>query len=74
MADQLQTALAILRRRQVEREVGLGKSSIYARVKDGTFPAPIRLGPEGSRAVGWRRKDIDAFLADPSGFHAASEE
>lgn len=65
MAVQMQSALTILRRKQVEFETGLSRSSIYQRIKDKTFPAAIQLGP---RAVGWRRGDIDAFLADPSGY------
>nr|WP_090541634.1 AlpA family phage regulatory protein [Paraburkholderia caballeronis] len=36
---------------------------IAKRVKDGAFPAPLKLGP-GS--TGWRVADIDAFLASPS--------
>lgn len=57
--------LVILRRAQVERETGLSRSTIYQRIKNKTFPAPIQLGP---RAVGWRRGDIDAFLRDPAGY------
>lgn len=67
MATQLRTALAILRRKQVEAETGLSKSTIYARTRAKTFPAPIQLG---ARAVGWRAGDIDAFLADPTGYRA----
>lgn len=48
-------------------ENGLGKTSIYRRMLDGTFPQCVKLGP---RAVGWRRGDLDTWLADPSGFRA----
>jgi prophage regulatory protein len=65
MAEQIQAALAILRRKQVESETGLSRSTIYQRIKGKTFPPAVKLGP---RAVGWRRGDIDAFLADPSGY------
>ncbi|KVD85366.1 AlpA family transcriptional regulator [Burkholderia ubonensis] len=65
MAEQLRTALAILRRKQVERETGLSRSHLYQRIKDGTFPAPIKLGP---KAVGWRAGDIDRFLVDPANY------
>ncbi|KFX28245.1 helix-turn-helix transcriptional regulator [Ralstonia solanacearum] len=65
MAEQLRAALAILRRKQVEQETGLSRSTIYSRIKLKTFPAAVQLGP---RSVGWRRGDIDAFLADPSGY------
>ncbi|WP_454742189.1 helix-turn-helix transcriptional regulator [Cupriavidus necator] len=67
MAEQLRAALAILRRKQVEQETGLSRSSIYSRIKLKTFPPPVQLGP---RSVGWRRGDIDAFLANPSKYRA----
>lgn len=67
MADQLHNALSILRRKQVEQETGLSRSTIYARIKLGTFPAPIQLGP---RCVGWRRSAINAFLAAPANYRA----
>jgi len=59
MAAQLQTALTILRRKQVEQRVALSRSTIYDRIKTGTFPAPISLG---AKAVGWIESEIDAWL------------
>lgn len=38
---------------------GLGKSSIYSKTKDGTFPPAVRLS---ARAVGWRESDIDRWI------------
>ncbi|MGY6154118.1 helix-turn-helix transcriptional regulator [Paraburkholderia graminis] len=67
MAEQIRTALAILRRKQVEAETGLSKSTIYARYRAGTFPAPVQLG---LRSVGWRVRDIESFLKDPAGYRA----
>jgi prophage regulatory protein len=69
MAAQTNPALAILRRPQVSEETGLSRTSIYRRIADGTFPAPIPLG-QHSRCVGWRRGDIDAWLLDPAGYRA----
>lgn len=57
MAQQIQTALKILRRKQVESRIGLSRSTIYERIKTGTFPPPISLG---SRSVGWIESEIDA--------------
>ncbi len=59
MAAQFQTALTILRRKQVEARTGLSRSTIYDRMKAGTFPAPISLG---AKAVGWIESEIDAWL------------
>lgn len=49
----------ILRRRQVEKLTGLARSTIYEYVKQGVFPAPVRLG---SRAVGWRCTEVEAWI------------
>lgn len=51
---------SILRRPKVQQVVGLSRSTIYAKVAEGSFPPPIKLG---KRAVGWRESDIDAWLA-----------
>ena len=59
MAAQIQTALSILRRKQVEARTGLARSTIYERIKAGTFPAPISLG---EKSVGWIEAEIDAWL------------
>lgn len=39
---------------------GLSRSTIYAAVKDGRFPAPMRLS---LKAVGWKSADLHAWLA-----------
>jgi prophage regulatory protein len=51
----------ILRRKQVEAHTGLSRSTIYAWVRDGIFPAPISLGP---KAVGWLQSELDAWLTE----------
>ena len=56
------TAGRILRLREVCGFTGLGRSTIYAKVSQGGFPPPIRLGP---RSVGWRLADIDEWLSAP---------
>lgn len=64
MAEQLHVALRILRLKQVEARVGLKRSTLYQRVADGTFPAPVALGGGGSRAVGWIESEVDQWLRD----------
>jgi prophage regulatory protein len=59
MTQKIQQALTILRRKQVETRTGLSRSTIYARIAEGTFPSPIELG---GRAVGWIETEIDAWL------------
>lgn len=67
MSAQIQTALSILRRKQVEARTGLSRSSIYAKIRgtrpgefDPTFPKPVSLG---ARAVGWVEAEVDAWLS-----------
>jgi prophage regulatory protein len=59
MAQQTEFAPTIIRRKQVEARVGLSRSTIYARVAEGTFPAPVNLG---ARAVGWIEAEISEWL------------
>lgn len=60
MAAQIQPALTILRRRQVEARTGMGRSAIYANIKAGTFPKPVSIGP---RSVGWVEAEIFDWIA-----------
>lgn len=50
---------AILRLPQVKTRTGLSRSSIYAAVKRGEFPASVALG---ARAIGWRASEIDQWI------------
>lgn len=49
-----------LRLPTVRQRTGLGRSTIYRLMNQGQFPSAVQLAP---RAVGWRRGDIDAWLA-----------
>jgi prophage regulatory protein len=50
-----------LRLPQVKLATGLSKSSIYARISEGTFPKQIPLGP---RLVVWVESDIQNWIAE----------
>jgi len=52
-------AKRIIRLPVVEDQTGLGRSSIYAGIAEGTFPAQI---PLGGRAVGWDEDEINAWI------------
>ena len=69
MAAQIQNALTILRRKQVEARTGLSRSTIYAKLRrnpkrpnefDPTFPRPVSIGP---KAVGWLEHEINDYIA-----------
>ena len=49
----------LLRLPQVKAATGLSKSSIYARIAEGTFPKQIPLGP---RLVVWVEADIQKWI------------
>jgi prophage regulatory protein len=50
---------AVLRLPAVKTRTGLSRSTIYARIAEGKFPHPVRLG---ARAVGWRESDISTWI------------
>lgn len=61
----------VLRAREVVAEIGVSKATLYRWIGSGQFPPPIKLGP-GS--VGWRREDIEEWLAGrPQCGYAVSE-
>ena len=62
---------AILRVADMMSYLNVGRTSLYAMVADDpTFPQQIKLG---KRAVGWRRHEVDAWIASrPVGDRAAA--
>jgi predicted DNA-binding transcriptional regulator AlpA len=38
----------------------ISRASWYAGIREGRYPASVKLGP---RAVGWRRSDIEGLIA-----------
>ena len=58
----LNSSPAILRTSAVLALIGLSRTSLWRRVRAGDFPTPVRLGGHASRAVGWRRVDVERWL------------
>jgi prophage regulatory protein len=52
--------LALLRRPEVTRRTGLSRSTLYARMKVGTFPKPVYLTPT---TPAWIEAEIDGWIA-----------
>ncbi len=50
-----------LRLEQVKQIVGLGRTMIYGLIKQGSFPAPIKLGINASR---WSEQAVLLWLDD----------
>ena len=53
--------ISLLRRPEVQRRTGLGRSTLYAAIADGKFPKPIKLG---IRSVAWPSDVIDDWIAE----------
>lgn len=49
----------LLRLPTLEATVGLSRAEIYRRVKMGTMPSPVKLGP---KSVAWRWSEIEAWM------------
>lgn len=59
-----------LRRPEVERTTGLGRSTIYKKMEDGTFPKTV---PISGGAVGWLASEIEEWMAARVGERDSAE-
>lgn len=65
MIDQYnKTTTGFMRLPEVLKLIPVGKSTLWAGVKSGRFPAPVKLGP---RVSAWRREDIQAWIESRKG-------
>jgi prophage regulatory protein len=51
---------ALVRLKDLVNDVALTKSGIYAAIKQGNFPRPVKIG---IRAVAWRSDDVERWKA-----------
>lgn len=58
MAEQAQPQHRLIRRPEVLKRVALSRSSIYARIQEGTFPSPIKMG----HSSGWVESEVQAWI------------
>ena len=58
-------AQRFLRLHEVQAKAGLARATIYLRISQGKFPAPIPLG--SPHAVGWLDTEIDQWISDQVG-------
>lgn len=52
---------SILRLPAVKQKTGLGRSTIYLRMSQGTFPKQVSLG---GNVVGWVESEIETWIAN----------
>jgi prophage regulatory protein len=55
----------ILRMRTVLGRTGLSRSTLYRKMRDGTFPKQVRIS---EHCCGWRESAINRWIADPSAY------
>ena len=55
----MEKAKRFIRLPEVINRTGYQRTSIYEKISEGTFPAPIKLGP---RAVAWVSEEIDKWI------------
>lgn len=60
-------APAFYRLRDVMRITALSRSTIYRRVAEGRFPAPVHLG---GRASAWQCASLQLWIDNPEGYRA----
>jgi prophage regulatory protein len=51
----------LIRLKEVQHRVGLGRSTIYRWMAEGKFPKPVQLG--GS-TVAWSEREVDRWIAN----------
>ena len=50
----------LIRRKEVEFRTGLKRSTMYARIKEGSFPRPVSLGTP--QCVAWVSSEVDTWI------------
>lgn len=58
ISDAIRTSL--IRRKDVQAQTGLARSTLYKLMASGDFPAPVRIT---AKAVAWTRSDVDSWIA-----------
>lgn len=61
MSDSPERPERLIKLDEVCRRVGLGKTMIYAMMKDGRFPRPYKISPFASR---WSEREVVAWIDD----------
>ena len=59
----------LIRRKEVQAKTGLGASSIYAMMQQGTFPKAVNIS---ERRVAWIESEVDAWIAERVAKHRAN--
>lgn len=60
MNQSLNNSRRLIRLPEVKSKSGYGRSTIYAEIKAGRFPRPLKIG---KRASAWSEAEIDEWIA-----------
>lgn len=55
----------IIRLKTVLDRAGFSRATLYRKIKEGTFPAQVRISVHGS---GWHESAVNRWVADPVGW------
>lgn len=55
----------IVRLKTVLARTGLSRSTLYRKIREGTFPRQVPISVHGA---GWRESAINRWIADPVGY------
>jgi prophage regulatory protein len=61
---------AFYRLRDVMHITALSRSTIYRRIAEGRFPAPVHLG---GRAAGWPRTSLQQWIDSPGDYRTSED-
>jgi prophage regulatory protein len=61
----------IVRLKTVIFRSGISRSTIYRKMKDGTFPAQIKVNLNG---IGWHESELNRWIANPPAYRAPDQQ
>ena len=60
-SENKETKPSFIRLEQVKARTGLSRSTLYAYIREGRFPAPVAIS---ERCVAWVEGEIDGWMAE----------
>lgn len=60
-SDRPRRVTRLIRLKEVQHRVGLGRSTIYRWMAEGKFPKPVQLG---GYTVAWAEDELNTWIAD----------
>jgi prophage regulatory protein len=60
----------ILRIKEVMARTGLKRTTLYAKINQGTFPRQLQIS---ERCTGWRQSEVERWLRDPMGYRSDTD-